>query len=528
MKKNRTIILIFTILTLTLLISSCEFIFPKTMPLFIKIQDDYAWVTSGSSITLSFYTNYDISDCTIKIDNDTITQSNVLSIVSTSIEYNGVVARAKKYTVNLSNYTKVSTNDVYFDFNVSVTRKNQNIESEKRIYFGKLIKKTVVKQSDLTSGYSVYELYNPQKLDDLSITSTVIVKTISENPTILVNESLNINGGTLVFDSNSNPLTLSASGSSWNGINLINNGDLLHDKVSKIYIINANPGISISSSNKDYTFKNIIFNNNLGSLNTGIYNSSQSNIKIIDSDFHHCGAAIKNYGSGDFTIQGCNFDYQKGSIEAYGSNTIMKDCNLSNLSPKDTPIKSSDGDLTLLASPAVVVGSNFSMNDCSINSYTVGIYIRNSVNSLKINNNKLTNNTLAILFNSDIVGTPNVSVSENLIKGNVSKLSTPSSITSLKDLKDCGIVLHDCRGSIFTKNHIENYSYGVAIFDDNASQFYSTDEIGNDIINSNVYSINPSDLAHTYWGTTDESQILKRLNSSSINITPIATSAYYK
>ncbi len=528
MKKKSTIILIFTILTLTLLISSCEFIFPKTIPLFVKLQDNYAWDTNESSITLSFYTNYDVSDCTVKINKDTITQPNVLSVTSTSTDYNGVMTKAKKYTINLSNYTKVSTNDVYFDLDVSTTRKNQNTEFKKRIYFGKLIKKITITQNDLKSAYSVYELYNPQKLDDLSITSTVIVKTTSEKPEILINKSLKINGGSLIFDADSNPLTLNASGTSWNGISLVNNGKFLYDKVSEIYIVRANIGISVSSSDKDYTFKNIIFNNNLGSLNTGIYNTSQSNIKIVDSDFHHCGAPIKNYGSGNFTVQGCKFDYQIGSIEAYGSKTIMKDCNLSNLSPKDTPIKSSDGSLTLSASPAVMVGSNFSMSDCTINGYTVGIYVKNSVNALEINNNDLTGNTLAILFNYNVIDTPNVSVSENLIKGNVSKLSTPTSITNLEDLKDCGIVLHNCGGSIFTKNRIENYSYGVAIFDDTSSQFYSNDNIGNDIINSNVYSKSPSDFAYTYWGTTDESQISKRLNPSSIKITPIATNAYYK
>jgi hypothetical protein len=526
LKKKVVPIFLIIIITSIVLLSSCEFIIPKSIPLFIKIQDNYAWVSQNTSITFSFYTNYDVSDCNIKINDDSITEKNVVSSSSTSIEYDSSLINTKKYTINLSNYTKVSTNDGSFKLSITIARGNETKDLSQDIYFGKLIKKSIVKKEDIQSTYSVYELYAPEKLDNLTITSTVIVKTESKTPIISVNGGLNVNGGSLIFNTNSNPLTLTASGNSWEGIRLTNNGTFSYNS-AKLYIIRANPGIYISSSNREYSFENIIFRNDLGSANTGIYNESSSEITISNSSFDYCGSPIINYGSGSLKIENCDFENQSKALEVYG-NTTIENSTFKNLSQKSNAITYSGTNITFTASPAIIIGNDFTMDKSIIEGHTVGLYIKNDVNELNINDNSFNGNTVSIFVNANIVKTPNIGISKNIISGRTTTWSTPDHISSLSGLKDCGIVLKDCDGSMFEKNLIKDYSYGVAIFDDGPTNFYSDDNVGNDIINSNVYSMSSADFSHTYWGTTNATDIKKRLYpEDNITFSPVATTSNF-
>ncbi len=511
------------LITITLVLSSCEFIIPKTIPLFIKPESDYAWVSPGASITYSIFTNINVSECTIKINNDTITDPKVLSIASTYITYNGVEIEAKKYTLNLSNYSKVSTSDLSFDLDMNVKRGNKILEWKKKVFFGKTVNKKIVNQEDIQSTYQAYQLQNPEILNNLTVISTVIIKNCNN---IKVNGSLEINGGSIVFENQDNNITLEPSGTSWNGLILSNNGKLNYGK-SKLYIIKAKTGVKITSCNRDYKFENITFNNTLGSKNIGIYNDAQSNITISNSVFYHCLSSVINRGTGELNLENCKINYQNGSLKIYGK-TKMYSCTLSNLSAKESAITSEGTSLTFSASPAIVVASDFTMKKCKIENFTLGIYVKTAVSTLNITNNTLEGNTVGILLNANIIKSPNISIEKNIISGKITKISTPTAISDMAALKDCGIVTRNCDGSILSQNKIENYSYGIAAFNNGESQFFSSSNIGNDIINSNIYSQNPANFAYSYWGTSDINEIVKRTNpQTNIRITPIATKSTY-
>ncbi len=522
---SKKLILLVSFITIIFILTSCEFVLPKVIPLFVQLKDSYAWVTENASTTVIFYTNKDVNGCIVKINGDTITQPNVLTAQSTLLQYGGDLITAKEYIINISNYTKVSTNDLYFNLSINVKRGNESKELTKKIYFGKLIKKDYVDQNDIKSGYVVYQLYRPTHLQDLTITSTLIIK--STNTPILVEDGLSINGGTLIIQLLSgNSITIDASTDSWSGIKISNNGSFDYGK-HKLYILNALNGIYLTSSNKDYEFSNITFNNKIGSSNTGIYNDSQSVVTISNSYFYNCGSPIKNYGR-ELYVNDCSFNYQLKSLEGYGK-TVLNDCDFSNLSPKIAPITSAGTILTLSASPAIVSANDFTMKSCKIKGFTIGIYIHGTIKNLQLENNLFENDTIGIFVNSNITNNPNIWIKKNYLQGNVTKLSTPESLNSLNDLKDCGIVLNNCDGSILYENRVKNYSYGVAIFNNYQTQLHSSDNIGNDIIDSNVYTLGPLDLSHTYWGTLDSTSITKRINSpSEVIITPIATKSNYE
>jgi hypothetical protein len=343
---------------------------------------------------------------------------------------------------------------------------------------------------------------------------------------IKINGSLKIDGGNMIFDNDSGSLTLNPSGTEWKGIILSNNGELNYGK-GKLYIIQAKTGIKITSCNKNYEFRNITFNNTSESTNTGIYTDAQSDITVSDSTFYHCLSPVINRGSGNLRLDTCKIDYQNGSLEIYGK-TEMYNCTLSKLSPREYAITSSGTSLTFSASPAIVVASDFSMEKCTVKNFTLGVYIKTNIGNLNINNNTLEGNTIGILLNGNIVASPNINIEKNMILGKITEVSTPATIANMVSLKDCGIVTHNCDGSIISQNDIENYSYGIAAFNDGESQFFSSANIGNDIINSNVYSQNPASFAYSYWGTTNIDEISKRLNpQTNITITPIATESTY-